>query len=200
MASYRSLTEEFIQNKSEKAFTTLYYKIKPGLTNYVYKIVKDRDVAEDIAVNTLTKMWTKIEQYDPKYQITTWLYRIAFNEALGYINKRNRSSSLDALQEFGVEVNQTGTTQISIADALDEIHGMTEQDYIDEDNQIMEMYESALHAMDNLKGMYKDIVVDRLINNMKYDDIAEKYNIPLQTVKNRIRRGKALIAEQIGMA
>jgi RNA polymerase sigma-70 factor (ECF subfamily) len=200
MASYRSLTEEFIQNKSEKAFTTLYYKIKPGLTNYVYKIVKDRDVAEDIAVNTLTKMWTKIEQYDPKYQITTWLYRIAFNEALGYINKRNRSSSLDVLQEFGVEVNQTGTTQISIADALDEIHGMTEQDYIDEDNQIMEMYESALHAMDNLKGMYKDIVVDRLINNMKYDDIAEKYNIPLQTVKNRIRRGKALIAEQIGMA
>jgi RNA polymerase sigma-70 factor (ECF subfamily) len=200
MASYRSLTEEFIQNKSEKAFTTLYYKIKPGLTNYVYKIVKDRDVAEDIAVNTLTKMWTKIEQYDPKYQITTWLYRIAFNEALGYINKRNRSSSLDALQEFGVEVNQTGTTNISISDALDEIHGMTEQDYIDEDNQIMEMYESALHAMDNLKGMYKDIVVDRLINNMKYDDIAEKYNIPLQTVKNRIRRGKALIAEQIGMA
>ena len=200
MASYRSLTEDFIQNKSEKAFTTLYYKIKPGLTNYVYKIVKDRDVAEDIAVNTLTKMWTKIEQYDPKYQITTWLYRIAFNEALGYINKRNRSSSLDALQEFGVEVNQTGTTNISISDALDEIHGMTEQDYIDEDNQIMEMYESALHAMDNLKGMYKDIVVDRLINNMKYDDIAEKYNIPLQTVKNRIRRGKALIAEQIGMA
>jgi RNA polymerase sigma-70 factor (ECF subfamily) len=200
MASYRSLTEEFIQNKSEKAFTTLYYKIKPGLTNYVYKIVKDRDVAEDIAVNTLTKMWTKIEQYDPKYQITTWLYRIAFNEALGYINKRNRSSSLDVLQEFGVEVNQTGTTNISISDALDEIHGMSEQDYIDEDNQIMEMYESALRAMDNLKGMYKDIVVDRLINNMKYDDIAEKYNIPLQTVKNRIRRGKALIAEQIGMA
>lgn len=197
MASYRSLTEDFIQNKSEKAFTTLYYKIKPGLTNYVYKVVKDRDVAEDIAVNTLTKMWTKIEQYDPKYQITTWLYRIAFNEALGYINKRNRNSSLDALQEFGVEVNQTGTTYVSISDALDELHGMTEQDHIDEDNYINDMYENALNAMNDLKDMYKDIVVDRLINNMKYDEIAEKHNISLQTVKNRIRRGKALIAEQI---
>lgn len=198
MASYRSLTEEFINNKSEKAFTTLYYKIKPGLTNYVYKIVKDRDIAEDIAVNTLTKMWTKIEQYDPKYQITTWLYRIAFNESLGYINKRNRSSSLDALQDFGVEVNASGTTSyVSLSDALDEVHGMTEQDYIDEDDAIMDMYESALRAMDNLKGMYKEIVVDRLVNNMKYDEIAEKHNISLQTVKNRIRRGKALIAEQI---
>lgn len=201
MASYRSLTEEFINNKSEKAFTTLYYKIKPGLTNYVYKIVKDRDIAEDIAVNTLTKMWTKIDQYDPKYQITTWLYRIAFNESLGYINKRNRSSSLDALQEFGVEVNASGTTAyVSISDALDEVHGMTEQDYIDEDDAIMDMYESALRAMDNLKGMYKEIVVDRLVNNMKYDEIAEKHNISLQTVKNRIRRGKALIAEQINVA
>lgn len=197
MASYRSLTEDFINNKSEKAFTTLYYKIKPGLTNYVYKVVKDRDVAEDIAVNTLTKMWTKIEQYDPKYQITTWLYRIAFNEALGYINKRNRNSSLDALQEFGVEVNQSGSTYVSITDALDELHGMTEQDYIDEDNYINDMYENALNAMNDLKDMYKDIVVDRLINNMKYDEIAEKHNISLQTVKNRIRRGKALIAEQI---
>lgn len=197
MASYRELTEEFISNKSEKAFTTLYYKIKPGLTAYVYKIVKDRDIAEDIAVNTLTKMWTKIEQYDPQYQITTWLYRIAFNESLGYINKRNRKSSLDALQEFGVEVNSHGTTNLSITDALDEFYEMTEQDYIDEDNEIMSMYEGALTAMNGLKGMYKEIVVDRLINNMKYDEIAEKHNISLQTVKNRIRRGKALIAEQI---
>ena len=189
MASYRELTEQFIENKSEKAFTTLYNRIKPGLTTYVNKIVKDRDIAEDIAVNTLTKMWTKIDQYDPKYQITTWLYRIAFNESLGYINKRNKKSSLDQLGEFGVEVNNSGSTHVSLADAFDDFYQMSEQDYIDEDNEIMNQYESALKAMDSLKGMYKDIVVDRLINNMKYDDIAEKYDVSLQTVKNRIRRG-----------
>lgn len=197
MASYRELTEQFIENKSEKAFTTLYNRIKPGLTTYVNKIVKDRDIAEDIAVNTLTKMWTKIDQYDPKYQITTWLYRIAFNESLGYINKRNKKSSLDQLGEFGVEVNNNGSTHVSLADAFDDFYQMSEQDYIDEDNEIMNQYESALNAMNGLKDMYKDIVVDRLINNMKYDDIAEKYDVSLQTVKNRIRRGKALIAEQI---
>ena len=51
--------------------------------------------------------------------------------------------------------------------------------------------------MQNLSKIYRDIVVDRLVNNMKYDDIAEKHGITLQTVKNRIRRGKAIIAEQI---
>jgi DNA-directed RNA polymerase specialized sigma24 family protein len=42
--------------------------------------------------------------------------------------------------------------------------------------------------------MYKGILEDRLLNNMKYEDIADKYNLPLQTIKNRIRRGKAIIA------
>ena len=42
--------------------------------------------------------------------------------------------------------------------------------------------------------MYKEIIEDRLINQMKYEDIAAKYNLPLQTIKNRIRRGKSIIA------
>ena len=195
MANYREMTENFLETRSEQAFTALFYRIKPGLTTYINKIVKDNEIAEDIAVNTLTKLWTKIDQYDPQYQITTWLYRIAFNESLGYINKRNRSSSLDQLSEFGVEVNTAGTTNLN--DLFDELEMMTEQDYIDEDNQIMEQYTAALNAMQNLKGMYREIVVDRLVNNMKYDAIAEKYGISLQTVKNRIRRGKAIIAEKI---
>ena len=196
--TYRELTENFISTRSEKAFTTLYYRVKPGLTNYVKKVVKDSAVAEDIAVNTLTKMWTKIDQYDPKYQITTWLYRIAFNEALGYIAKRNKKTSLDQLSEFGVEVNNNNSTNVTLGDALGDYEMMTEQDYLEEDDLLMERYGNALEAMNGLKGMYKDIIVDRLINNMKYDDIATKYNVSLQTVKNRIRRGKSIIADQIG--
>ena len=92
-------------------------------------------------------------------------------------------------------MNTAGTTNIN--DLLLEVEMMTEQDYIDEDNLIMEQYTNALTAMQNLSKIYRDIVVDRLVNNMKYDDIAEKHGITLQTVKNRIRRGKAIIAEQI---
>ena len=193
--SYREMTSNFLRTKSEKDFTTLFYRIKPGLTSYINKIVKDQEIAEDIAVNTLTKMWTKIDQYDPQYQITTWLYRIAFNESLAYLNKRNKTSSLDQLSEFGVEVNMSGT--IDINNLIIGVEMNTEQDFIDEDDAIMEKYTKALNAIQGLKGMYKEIMIDRLINNMKYDDIAEKHNINLQTVKNRIRRGKAIIIEEI---
>ena len=195
MASYRELTENFLETRSDSDFALLYYKIKPGLTTYVNKLVKDSDIAEDIAINTLTKMWTKIEQYNPKYQITTWLYRIAFNESLGYISKQKKKSSLDQLSEFGVEVNSNGTTNINIQEAYQEYEEMSEQDYLDEDNDLMETYGKALEAIAGLKDMYRDILTDRLINDMKYDEIADKHNISLQTVKNRIRRGKMLIAE-----
>jgi RNA polymerase sigma-70 factor (ECF subfamily) len=57
----------------------------------------------------------------------------------------------------------------------------------------MENYGKVLNAIDSLKVLYKGIVVDRLINEMKYEDIAEKHNLPLQTIKNRIHRGKSII-------
>ena len=61
----------------------------------------------------------------------------------------------------------------------------------------MEQYYNALKAIAELKPMYKEIMEDRLIKNMKYEDIAKKHKVNLQTVKNRIRRGKMLIAEKI---
>jgi RNA polymerase sigma-70 factor (ECF subfamily) len=198
--SYRELTENFLTTRSEADFTALFYKVKPGLTIYINKIVKDREMAEDIAVNTLTKLWTKIDQYDPQYQITTWLYRIAFNDALGHINNRNKQSSLDALSDYGVEVSENGefvNGPSGLNGAIEDYVMKTEQDFLEEDDELMAKYGRALTEIENLKGMYKEIVIDRLINEMKYEEIAEKHDLPLQTIKNRIRRGKAIIEENM---
>lgn len=197
MSNYRELTENFLTSRSEKDFTKLFYRIKPGLTSYIYKMIKDRDMAEDIAINSLTKIWTKIDQFDPKYQITTWVYRIAYNETLGWIQQRNKKTSLDYLSGFGVEVTTHGSLPVDLEDLIFEHDQKTEQDFLEEDAELMNTYENALNAMQSLKGMYKEIIIDRLINGMKYEDIADKYDISLQTVKNRIRRGKALITEKI---
>ena len=199
MATHRELTENYIATKSHADYTALYNRVKPGLTKYVANIIKDSDIAEDIAVNTLIKMWTKIDQYDPQYQITTWLYRIAMNESLGYIRQRNKSTSMDRLRDdFGVEVNASGALEsTSIQDLMEESEMKTEMDFYSEEEDLMNRYEEALQAIRDLKPLYRDILVDRLINNMKYKDIAVKHNINLQTVKNRIRRGRTLITEAV---
>ena len=195
--NYRELTENYLESRSEAAFTALYRKAKPGLKSYIYKIVKDNEVAEDIVVNTLTKMWTKIDQYDPQYQITTWLYRIAFNECLGYISERNKKTSLNKLSEFGIEVDGEGFIGDTLSHLIEDAEQKTEQDFLDEDEALQDKYLSALKAIEKLKPIYREIVIDRLLNNMKYEDIAEKYDLPLQTIKNRILRGKRLIQEEL---
>jgi len=194
--SYRELAENFIKSRSEKDYKVLYDKIKPGLENYVFNIVKDNEAKDDIVTNTLTKLWTKADQYDPQYQITTWLYRIAFNECLGWIRQRNKKRSIDALRDSGIEVSRY-YARTSAKDLLVEMEYKSEEDFYEEDNEIMNRYEMALKGIENLKPMYKGILEDRLLNNMKYEDIAKKYDLPLQTIKNRIRRGKAIIASSI---
>jgi RNA polymerase sigma factor (sigma-70 family) len=194
-SSYRELAENFLATRSEKDFNLLYKRVQPGLRNYIMNVVKDPEAAEDILANTLTKMWTKIDQYDPKYQITTWLYRIAFNESLGWIRERNRKYSIDSMEEFGVEVSSNNMINQTVEELLNDHEEKTEKDYLEEDNHLMEQYALALNCIKGLKPMYRDIIEDRLINNMKYEDIAEKHNVNLQTVKNRIRRGKMLIME-----
>ena len=194
--SYSQLSENFIKSKSERDYNALYNRVKPGLRNYIYNVVKDNEATDDILTNTLTKMWTKIDQYDPSYQITTWLYRIAFNECLGWIRQRNRKYSIDAMKEYGIEVSEH-YSHTSAHDLLIEMEHKTELDFIEEDQAIMDSYELALKAINDLKPMYREILEDRLLNDMKYEDIATKYNVPLQTVKNRIRRGKILIQESM---
>jgi RNA polymerase sigma-70 factor (ECF subfamily) len=195
--TYRELAENFLATRSERDFNVLYKKVQPGLRNYIMNVVKDPDATEDILANTLTKMWTKIDQYDPQYQITTWLYRIAFNESLGWIRERNRKYSIDNMKDFGLEVSSTNSISETIEELLNDHEVRTVQDYLEEENHLMNQYALALNCIKGLKPMYREILEDRLLNNMKYEDISEKHNVNLQTVKNRIRRGKMLIMESM---
>lgn len=196
-ATYRELGENFYNTRTEKDYNKLYLRVKPGLKNYIFKMVKDSEVAEDLLSNTLVKLWTKIDQYNPEWQITTWLYKIAFNESLAFIRERNKQSSLDGMRDAGVQLSSNGVVNDSISGLIASFEQKTEEDFIMEDDEIMNQYYGALKAINDLKPMYKGIMEDRLIKNMKYEDIAVKHGVNLQTVKNRIRRGKVLIAENI---
>ena len=195
--SYRELAENFLATRSERDYKALYNRVRPGLRNYIFNVVKNNEATDDILSNTLTKMWTKIDQYDPSYQITTWLYRIAFNESLGWIRERNRKYSIESMSENGFDVTSSDSVHTTIQQAIEDQEYRSEQDFLDEENALMNRYSMALKCINDLKPMYRDIVADRLLNNMKYEDIAAKHKVNLQTVKNRIRRGKMLIAESM---
>ncbi len=194
--TYKELAIEFKKTKSERAYNELYKKIKPGLWSYINKIVNDPMVADDITSTTLTKIYLKIDQYDESYQITTWAYRIAYNESIGWIRFNNKKISINVFTDAGIEPPSRDLT------VSHELSNKTDDDFWEEENQIIEKFRLTKEAINALPPMYKNYMVERFINHRSYNDILNimsnhEKNINLQTVKNRIFRGKNIVKKQL---
>jgi RNA polymerase sigma-70 factor (ECF subfamily) len=82
--------------KNEKtrdlAFSTLVKKYQERLYWHIRKMVMDHDDADDILQNTFIKVWRSVDKFREESSLYTWLYRIATNESLTFINSNKRRS------------------------------------------------------------------------------------------------------------
>jgi RNA polymerase sigma factor (sigma-70 family) len=238
--TYRELALAFKESKSETIFNRLYAKIKPGITNYVFNIVRNADATEDIVADTLSKLYTHIDSYDPHFEITTWMYRIARNSAIQFIYQQKAKISLDKFKEWGFDATENSSGDISVGMnaaseggfPTDHFFGKTEEDYIEESQILLRKKELVVEAIGGLKMKYRKIMEDRFINKLSYQAIVDKNNDPidlkidtlleeigrvespedkkklyftierakreritLQTVKNRINRGRKSVQD-----
>jgi len=195
--TYKELALEFKKTRSEKTYNELYHKMRPGLWSYVNNIVKDPTIADDIVSTTLTTVYLKIDQYNEDYQITTWAYRIAYNECIGWIRFRNKKVSMNVFTDAGVEppMNDSFTT-------TDGFLPKTDSDWEEEESTLDEQVRLTHEAINALPPMYKRYMVERFLNHKSYSDILDimkesEKGINLQTVKNRIFRGRKIVKKQL---
>jgi RNA polymerase sigma-70 factor (ECF subfamily) len=74
------------------AFNSLVKKYQERLYWHIRKIVMDHDDADDILQNTFVKVWRSVDKFREESSLYTWLYRIATNESLTFINSNKRRS------------------------------------------------------------------------------------------------------------
>lgn len=183
------IANDFIKSKSDKKFKALYERLRPGLLNHCYGILRDRGLAEDAFLNCMTKIWQKIDQYDmERGNFSTWCYNIAKNESLLIIKERKKYKSKS---EDDVEF---------IASVI--LKNVPEEDdplwsFIDEEDSIDEIYDEIIEEIKKLPPLYREIMIDREINRMKYKDIAEKHNIKKRSIATRIRRARNKIRKKM---
>jgi len=190
MASLKTLGEDFAKTQSEKSFNDLYIRIKPGLLNYINKITKDYDAAEDLFSMTMAIVYNKIHQFNPEYHISTWIYRIGYHEAIMFLRRKKRAATTN-FSVFDSYYDNDRMTDKIMYNNIENEH--FEDDFQTIEEREMEMqskHQTILDAIDILDPLYKEIVKDRLVNEMKYSDISKKHKLPLHTIKNRISRGK----------
>jgi RNA polymerase sigma-70 factor (ECF subfamily) len=190
----QTLAEDFILKKTDKSFSDLFNRLKPGVSNHCFLILKDMELAEDAFLNTMSKIWLKIDQYDMgRGNFSTWCYNIARNESLLLMKSRKR---LIAHEDGDLEYLSSKNT-IGDIGGFYTIEDDPAYGFFNEENTIDSVYESVLDEIRSLPETYRDIMIDREINGMKYKDIAEKYGIKKRSIATRIRRARGRIRKKM---
>jgi RNA polymerase sigma-70 factor, ECF subfamily len=143
-------------------------------------MVGDAQLAVDMAQEVFIKAYLALKRYDDRYRFTTWLYRIASNNAIDHLRKhRPPTVSLDQPLP-GSDGDLTYELPSSGANPA----------------QQLEYRETALRlskAVAALPASYRQLILLRHIQHMRYDEIAAVSRLPLGTVKNRIFRARAML-------
>jgi DNA-directed RNA polymerase specialized sigma24 family protein len=77
-------------NGDHRAYGELVDRYKNALYHHCFAIVRDEDVAEDLAQETFITAYYKLHLYKPQYRLSTWLFKIATNKALTWLKKASR--------------------------------------------------------------------------------------------------------------
>jgi RNA polymerase sigma-70 factor (ECF subfamily) len=179
------LAENFIRIRDERSFKSLYERVKPGILNYCYGILKNSELAEDAFLNAMSKVWQKIDQYDSsRGNFSTWCYNISRNESLLILKTRKKyvHLSTEDLDYSSAKAEEKNPSYNIEEDPL--------WSFVSGGESIDDIYEAVVEEIRSLPSLYRDIMIDREINRMKYKDIAEKYGIKKRSIATRIRRAR----------
>ena len=151
--------------RDELAFSDLFDFIAPKIKSYYIQNSVSSEIAEELTQEVLSTVWTKSDKYDPsKSAVSTWIYTIARNKKIDLLRK-NKSFDIkeEDIREFLYENNQS-----------DKIAQGEDRDQVDKIN-------------DKLDSNQRKIIKMNFFENKSHKKIAEELEIPLGTVKSRIR-------------
>ena len=150
----------------------LWYKVY----NYVNVIIRNEEEAEDIAIETFTKVFTKLKLYNEDFDFTTWVISIAHNTMIDHIRKSPKLNiSLDDDTNF--------------LEILEDQPSPEEYLILKQDN------DKLITAIAQLREPYQRIIELRYLEDKTYKEIAEELNLSLANVKVRLLRAKQLLME-----
>src|SRR5690242_20153778 len=90
----REIIDLYHSGSKEKAFTMLIEKYQQKIYYHIRRMVKSHDDTDDVMQNTFIKVWKGLENFRNEAQFYTWLYRIATNETITFLNTRNKKATI----------------------------------------------------------------------------------------------------------
>lgn len=171
------------QQGDPEALTQLIYSQQQYVYSIAMSVLKNPDDAADLTQEAFLRLFRTLHQYNGESRFTTWLYRLVVNLGRDELRRRGR--------QVPVFTSDDDQDQDPLSFVADDDRWCDPQGVLDSH----EIRTHVRRAIEQLDEQYRLVLTLYYFEDMKYADIAEILDIPLNTVKSHIRRGKERLAE-----
>jgi RNA polymerase sigma-70 factor (ECF subfamily) len=179
----RALVARILEGDRDR-FTELVKRHEKRVVNYVYRITHRYEEAHDLAQEIFVKVFVALDRYDPKYQFSTWLFRIAQNTAIDALRKKN-------IAEVPLAKPATGDEEAKDREFADT--GVSPYRAL-KNKQLARAIDRAVLG---LPPDYRELIQLRHFAELSYEEIASMKKLPLGTVKNKLFRARNMLKETL---
>lgn len=178
-----ALIDKAVLEKDQSAYATLMKRYKKAVYFMILKMIRDTDDAEDLTMEAFAKAFRNLDRFKKDYTFSTWLFRIATNNAIDFIRKKKLKT---------MSLNNT---------LSDDSGNSVNIDVEDDDNNPQDEFiksqriEMVRVFVDKLPAKYRKLVQMRYFDELSYEEIAKELDKPLGTVKAQLHRSRELLFE-----
>jgi RNA polymerase sigma-70 factor (ECF subfamily) len=148
------------------AFGLLVERYQNPVYTLAFRMMGDRDEAEEVAQSAFVKAYEKLGSFDPGYKFFSWIYRITHNEAVNALERHQRHTALDE-----------GTEAVELPSVRSDLH---------------EIVNSCLHE---LSVNHRSVIVLKHFEGLSYDEVASTLGITEKKVKSRLFSARTALRE-----
>ena len=173
------LLVERARKGDEKAFAALLHRYKDSIYFMLLKMVNNASDAEDLTIEAFGKAFRSLETFTPNFAFSTWLFKIATNNCIDFIRKKQASPPII---DQGTDEMDSYTVNIQ-SDTPD-----PEEDLINR-----QKFAQLREVVNQLKPRYKNLIELRYYKEYSYEEISKELNLPIGTIKAQLFRAKSLL-------
>lgn len=177
-----ALVQRATADQDQQAFAKLMARYRDSIYYMVLKMVHNRDDAEDLTIEAFGKAFRNIHKYSPDYAFSTWLFKIATNNAIDFIRKKR-------IQTLSIDETQGDDDEGSTYASSIQSEGLDPEEEVIKEQRKLLMRE----VTEKLNDKYRVLIELRYFKEYSYDEIAEELGLPLGTVKAQLFRAKELL-------
>src|ERR671933_2761990 len=186
MTDHRLL--EATRSGDEVAFAALVRRYRNQITNYVYRMTNDYELAVDLAQETFMRVYAAADRYQTSFAFSTYIYRIATNLAISELRRRKRRRLVSLTAFFGEREQGGEPAELDPAD----VRPLQDVTLVSEERRA-----AVARAIATLPEKDRAPLVLRDIEERSYDEIAGILELNEGTVKSRISRARSFLLDKL---